>query len=460
MQLANDFNQESAMFHLNKFILMSLLMMWVGSSYATCYKITSTDTTVTSPYYTEPGKGTVSNWDGATDSSGSKGTLPTVVNINNSTFQPDGSIISVGIQSFLNSGSSTYTSDQILFRCSADESGKLYEYYATNGDSTYAGMNEVGSSAGITGAYQTYATGMAIRATNLSTGEYYSRYWKARSLTNLDTDSLGWILVKAKNFSNTKIELFRLSASLGGWSGTGIYPFSQPSTYIAFQGGGISSGLTVGGDSLSQSSGWYVYWPGAVNLYNALYIRRSATCSVTNVTPTVIFPVITVAELNSGVTRKMPFSIQFSCQTGAPASNNVAAFANGIAENQTAMGILANSANASTAIVQGFGTAGGGVSYLLSDGYGTDSTVASGVGIQISRSSGSVLNLLSTLSGPVLGGNGAGWYSVLDDATANAAANGVTSYTKTLYATLTALPGKTVTAGKFKATAQIIIQVQ
>ncbi|MGL5389124.1 MAG: fimbrial protein, partial [Enterobacterales bacterium] len=34
------------------------------------------------------------------------------------------------------------------------------------------------------------------------------------------------------------------------------------------------------------------------------------------------------------------------------------------------------------------------------------------------------------------------------------------SYTKTLNATLKALPGKTVTAGKVSATAQVIIQVQ
>ncbi|MFA9206756.1 MAG: fimbrial protein [Yersinia sp. (in: enterobacteria)] len=36
----------------------------------------------------------------------------------------------------------------------------------------------------------------------------------------------------------------------------------------------------------------------------------------------------------------------------------------------------------------------------------------------------------------------------------------MTTYTKTLNATLKALPGKTVTAGKVSATAQVIIQVQ
>ncbi|WP_431221803.1 fimbrial protein [Serratia sp. L9] len=195
-------------------------------------------------------------------------------------------------------------------------------------------------------------------------------------------------------------------------------------------------------------------------MYNRLYIRRSATCSVNNVTPTVRFPIITVAELQAGVSRQMPITIQFNCQTGTPANTGVTALASGVGANQTAMGILVNPANAAAAVSAGFGTTGSGVSYLLSDGYGTDPTIATGVGIQISRTNGTVMNLLSTLSGSVLGGNAAGWYPVLDDASPGTVVNGMTSYTKTLNATLKALPGKTVTAGKVSATAQVIIQVQ
>ncbi|TQI81244.1 fimbrial protein [Serratia fonticola] len=428
--------------------------------WATCYRITTTNNTPSSNYYTEPGKGTAANWDGSTDSSGSTGTLPTVVNINNSTFQPDGTLLASGTVSILQAGAQTYSADQILFRCTASEAGNLYEFYATNGDATYAGNKEVGSAYGLPESYQTYANGMALRATNMITGEYYSRYWKSRPLTNLDTDSLGWILVKAKNFSDTKVELFRLSNSSGPLTTSGIYPQSQPATYIAFKGGGFSPALTNGADSNSQYSGWYNAWPGAVNLYNRMYLRRSATCSVTNVTPTVRFPIITVAELKAGGTRQMPITIQFNCQTGAPASTGVTALASGVGANQTAMGILVSPANAAAAVAAGFGTTGAGVSYLLSDGYGTDPSVATGVGIQISRNNGTVMNLLSTLSGSVLGGNAAGWYPVLDDATPGTVVSGVTTYTKTLNATLKALPGKTVSAGKVNATAQVIIQVQ
>ncbi|MFC0225515.1 fimbrial protein [Serratia aquatilis] len=429
-------------------------------SWAECYKITAVNNTPSSAYYTEAGKGTVAFWEGSTDVSGSTGTLPKVININNTTFQPNGTLIASGTVSFINAGAQPYNADQILFRCTASEAGKLFEFYATNGDSIYAGYSEVGASYGLPESYQTYANGMALRATNLVTGEYYSRYWKSRPLTNLDTDSQGWILVKAKNFSDTKIELFRLTSAVGSWTGTGMLSWTQPATYIAFRGGSLSSGLSNGADSSSIYYGWYAYWPGAVNLHNHIYIRRSATCSVTNVTPTVVFPIITVAELKSGVTRQAPITIQFGCQMGAPANTGVTAIASGTGANQTAMGILVNPANAAAAVSAGFGTAGSGVSYLLSDGYGTNPAIATGVGIQISRTNGTVLNLLSTLSGTVLGGTAAGWYPVLDDAVVGTTVSGVTTYTKNLNATLKALPGKTITAGKVTATAQVIIQVQ
>ncbi|MEB7584178.1 fimbrial protein [Serratia rubidaea] len=446
---------------LSRAVLLTLAgSLWLGQAQATCYRITATNTNASSNYYTDPSKGIGAAWSGSTDTSGSIGTLPTTVNINNSLFQPDGTLIASGTVSALEAGSGSYSADQILFRCTADEAGKLYEYYATNGDSEWAGKVEVGAAAGLPETYRTYANGMALRATNLATGEYYSRYWKARPLTNLETDSQGWILVKARDFSDTKVELFRLSNSTGPMTATGVYPQSQPATYIAFQGGGLSPSLSVGADSLSQFSGWYAAWPGAVNLYNRLYIRRSATCSVTNVTPLVRFTPITATQLRAGETRQMPITIQFDCQTVTPATTGVGAFASGIAANQTAMGILVNPANAAAAVAEGVGTAGSGVSYLLSDGYGVDRNVATGVGIQISRPGGATLNLLSTLSGAVAAGNRAGWYPVLDDASAGAITNGVTSYSKTLTATLRALPGKTVTAGSVSASAQVIIQVQ
>lgn len=442
-----------------------LLSMCIGlaaaaSVNAACYRITATNTNASSNYYTEPGKGTGAAWDGSVDTAGTEGSLPKLINMNNSLFQPNGTLLATGIADFLQSGSKPYTAEQILYRCTASEEGKLFEFYATNGDNAYAGMYEVGSASGLPETYSTWVTGMGIRVTNLATGEYYSRYWKSRPLTNLDRDSLGWILVKAKNFSNAKIELYRLDAAKGANTTGGNYTLSQPATYIAFQSSDKSTALKVGADSATQYNGWYTEWPGAVNLYNRMYTRRSATCFMDNVTPHIRFPTMSVQALQAGATTLRAITIQFQCQTGAPASTGVKAIASGVKADQTAMGIMAQPENASAAITEGLGFAGSGISYLLSDGYGIQPGIASGVGVQISRPNGTPMNLLSTLKGAVLGGNAAGWYPVLDDATAGGTTNGMTRYTKTLNATFKALPGKTVTAGKYNATAQVIIQVQ
>lgn len=435
--------------------------LWYSSARAECYRIsfTTSTTNTNDPYYIEPGAGETANWDGATDDSGSNGGLPSVINLNSLSFQPAGTVIGSGGDSFLNMGRQKYTPEQILFRCSPDEAAKgVWEYYATNGDSTDGGEYNDGDAEGIPETYRTLFQGLGIRVTNAITGEYYSRYWKARQLTDLDIDSQGWLLVKAKNFSGVRTELIRLNNSYD-ITGTGSYYLSQPAAYIAFKGGSMGSNLTVGADSLSHWDGWYAYWPGAVNLYNRLTVRRSASCMVTNVTPAVVFPPMTTGDLEQNTTRQAPIQIQFNCQTGAPANNGLSAFVSGTAANQTAMGILVPPANANSAQAEGFSTASGGITYLLSDGYGSDPSVATGVGIQISNKAGQPLTLLGALANFGTG-NAAGWYPVLDNADQASDNNGVTYYNKTLTATLMKLPGKKVTPGKIQATAQVIIQVQ
>ncbi|MBW7984745.1 fimbrial protein [Enterobacillus tribolii] len=443
---------------------MTLLVIgaasYASSAAAQCYRVSYTSLPAsTANNYVEPGKGTFGTWGGAADSAGGSGGLPLVININSLAFQPSGTVIASGSSSFYELGDVTFTPEQVLFRCTADEAAKgLYEYYATNGDSTYAGMHDDGATEGIPETYRTRYQGMGIRITNTNTGEYFSRYWKARELTNLDKDSQGWILVKAKNFSGVRTELIRLNNS-SGLTSSGQYDWSQPAAYIAFKGGTRSTNLEVGADSATKYNGWHDYWPGAISLHKRITIRRSATCLVSNVTPNVTFPIISVAELNQNVTRQAPIQIQFFCQTGAPANSGLTAFVSGTAASQTAMGILVNTENAISAFAEGFGTPNGGVNYLLSDGYDTDPNIATGVGIRISDKNSKALTLLTALGGYGTGET-AGWYPVLDATEQGSTLNGITFYTKNLTATLMKLPGKTVTTGKIKATAQVVIQVQ
>ncbi|MER3034373.1 fimbrial protein, partial [Salmonella enterica subsp. enterica serovar Infantis] len=73
-----------------------------------------------------------------------------------------------------------YSSKQVLYRCNTADAGKLYEMYSTNGDSAFAGAFFTPE---VEGAYYDVERNVAVRMTNLSTGEYYSRFWKERQLT-------------------------------------------------------------------------------------------------------------------------------------------------------------------------------------------------------------------------------------------------------------------------------------
>lgn len=429
---------------------------------AVCTRISYAPATTypsTSVYYVDPAHGTHNVWTGATDAAGASG-LPASVNINNATFQPSGTLLASGSASFLTMGLEAYTPDQVLFRCDATDEGSLFEFYATNGDNAWGGQYEDGATFGLPGAYRTYINGTVIRITHAVTGNYFSRYWQARQLTGLERDGQGKILVKAKDFSDVRVELFRVGndSTAGGFTGTGNYAYSQPAAYIAFRGGGRSSALNVGQDSLSYYSGWYADWPGAVSLYNRLTIRRSATCSVTNVTPNVVFPIITVAELNAGASRQLPVDISFQCQTGAPANTGLTAFASGTKAGRTAMGVLAPAANYQSAVALGLTVGGGGAALLVSDGYG-QAGVAGGVGVQLTSTTGTPIVFLG--NDQVTGGGAtAGWYPVLDGANIAGQAGGITSYTRRINATLRRIPGRDVTPGRFNARAQVVIRIQ
>lgn len=443
-------------------LLAAVLASLPASAWATCTKISyapATSYPSNSIYYVDPAHGTHNVWTGSLDTSGASG-LPGVVNINSSTFQPNGTLIASGSASILNLGNEAYTPDQVLFRCDAVDEGSLFEYYATNGDNAFGGQYEDGAAFGLPGAYRTYFNGMVIRVTHAASGNYFSRYWQARQLTGLDRDGQGKILVKVKNFSDVRVELFRVSneATAGGTNASGNYGYSQPAAYTAFKGGGRSAGLSVGQDSLSYYSGWYGEWPGAVNLYNRITVRRSATCSVTHVTPNVQFPVISIAELHSGANRQLPVDIAFQCQTGAPANTGLTAFASGTEAGRTAMGVLVPAANYQSAVAQGLTTGGSGVTFLLSDDYGQPG-VAGGVGVALTQADGAPLNFLG--NDQVTGGGGAaGWYPVLQGASSTGVSGGVTSYTKRLNATLKQIPGRSVTPGRLNARAQVVIRIQ
>lgn len=404
---------------------------------------------------------TAAAWTGATNTNAitSLG-LPGIVTISSSEgFQPSGTLLASSTASFMTSGHlEVYTANQILFRCdqTAVNAG-LYEFYATNGSDDYSGKNAASE---VEGAYYTYAKNVAIRLTNVKSGEYYSRYWKSRQFAADDWYSDGtYVYIPARAFSDVSVELFKVDGTYGSQDSSNYFTYDrsgQPSGYLAFQGGDLSSGLYVGADSASNYSGWYRQWPAGFALTNYVTFVRGATCMVKNFPPVVLLPTISASDLNVGNTSRAGFSISLQCESGAVSSTSGSTSSSA----NVAMGFMVNQANAvSKAQSLGLVTTGGGLTWLLDTNYGNGTGEASGVGIQILNSNGSALNLLPAKSS-FGAGNSYGWYGFKDLLSFTGTGSGTDIYMGDFTAELGAITGQTVTAGSVNAQLQVVVSFQ
>jgi type 1 fimbria pilin len=419
-----------------------------------CFKINGLTTDRNSPYYTDPGTA-ARLWLGAANVAGSDA-YPMTVQITN--FSPNGTLIGSGVASINDMGyrgvGSYYSPEQVLFRCSPDSGGTMFEYFSTNGDNVTAGGTDISSKTGIDGTYTFPAPNIASRVTNLTANATVTRHWKALPFVNLDRDSQNWYLVKAKNFSRYKVDLYQCK-NCGAYASNG-----QPIAYVAFKGGKsgnlINAGLYEGADHATNYTGWYEMWPGAINPKPSLIVRSNqTTCTVENTTPFVLFPTVSVAELERGGSRQVPITINIKCEKSFSAAWS------GNRAQQTAMGIQINPANAQSAVNAGLKSAGTGVRYLLSNDYGVKSSVATGVGVTLSRPDGRAVNFLTNRY-TTMGGSNDGWEPALDDAVQSGQDDNWVHYTRTINATFRAFaPGATrVTPGSYNATAEAVIQIQ
>lgn len=161
-------------------------------------------------------------------------------------------------------------------------------------------------------------------------------------------------------------ELFRIDYARSGANNTPSYLYgrSQPNAYIAFKGPGIT-GPIEGTDSYSNWPGWYSTWPASLGLYKYVTFRRTTICAVSNFTPTVVLPRISVAELNNGNTSSADFNVDFQCQTGINS---------GVTAGTVAMGFFSAGGQCSQSSGAGVNERQRGVSHLVSDNYGAAGT--------------------------------------------------------------------------------------
>ena len=245
-------------------------------------------------------------------------------------------------------------------------------------------MAGAGVADGVDKGYSTYIKNVVARLKNNQSGEYFSRIWQKRAMTGLDRDAQGRILVKAKNFTDITVELFRIRDVRGVSGSSAInrpyesaYTYNQPAGYIAFGGPGITH-PTEGIDHISHYPGWYAQWPGNISFYQQMLVRRTpGTCSVSSVAPYVLFPAATINELAQGHSVNVNMSLSYRCQGDFVSGTQAGNFAVGFK-------IDANSFNRAKAMGL---TDQAAVSHLLSQNYGSPG-YAQGVGVILEREDG------------------------------------------------------------------------
>lgn len=428
--------------------------LWATGSYARCTRVT--------PYI-----------DAGCDSCG-VGLGLGKVNITDNYLQPVGTPLGSSVVSF--AAAARYPNpDKVLYQCDLADKNDIFEVFATNGDDRVGGFYELGLNDGYPGYYATYIPYVAIKLTHLNSGQVFSRTWQSVPLTNYEVVG-NKINIRVRDLSPVRADLIKISSlpaggrnnycgyissnplyGMASTTGPSTYKCIQPNGYILFQGPGIAA-QTAGTDSAYEFGTWGTGRWNAMGMGTAPQstITYTATCVARNVTPLVLFPTVSVAQLSQGETVQSNFNITVECSNAATS---------GTAAGNTALGLQVSLDSYNLAQKLGLVNASGGMKYLLSSGYGSDSSIATGVGISLKNAStGEAMNFLGwnacTASG-CPSGKSAGWYPVLAGASQNGSnASGYNNYTTVLQATLEQIPGQTVTAGKINATAYVLVKVQ
>ncbi len=392
------------------------------------------------------------------------------INVTDNYIQPPGSIIATSVVNYA-PGYSYPSPDTVIYTCDQTDVGSIYEMFATNGDDLYGGFYTIGTEDGLSGFYQNKIHYTGIKLTHLNSGQTFLRTWQQYPITSYLVDGTK-IKIRAKDFSAIKVEIAKVSSAgytsgaasnyCGtGWQAAGSYACTQPNGYVIFKGPGTGSTPAIGSDSASNYQGWPTHWTSiGLGTPPKTNVTMNTTCVARNVTPTILFQTMSVNDLNQGKTVQNNISITVEC------SNTVQS---GTASGQTAIGIQTSLEAYQTAQSLGLVNAQGGVSYLLSDGYGTNSMIATGVGIALKAPDGQDLPFVgwqncngsgSTSTCP--GGRDAGWYPILSGATnaGSSSQSGYQYFTTQFTAILKKIPSETVTPGSVQAKGYVLVRIQ
>ncbi|WP_392566615.1 fimbrial protein [Utexia brackfieldae] len=389
------------------------------------------------------------------------------VNLTNSYLQPVGSILATSIFDFT-TGVRYPDPNKVLYQCDVSDIGQIYEQFVTNADDRVGGFFDLGATDGNPNFFATYFPYVGIKLTHMRSGTVFTRNYQSVPLTSYETVGTK-INIRVKDLSPIKAELIRLSTLppttgalsnfCGGMASTTApdsYTCIQPNGYVIFVGPGIA-GEVDGSDGGTNYSTWFTGRWNAIGMGTSPRpaISYASSCAVRNVTPIVVFPTVSDVSLNAGNTVQGDLTITLECDDKLSPSDL----------GMVMLGLQTSYPTYLTEQNLGLVNANGGMKYLLSDDYDTETTVAKGVGITLTHTaSGTPMNFVGWSNCTTAGcptTTESGWYPALYAATAAPSKMaGYAMWTTQLTASLTKIPGMTVVPGKVKATAYVLARVQ
>lgn len=429
------------------------------------------------------------------------------INIISNYLQPVGTVLATGISNYntiRNGGLANLSDDSIILTCTSQtDKNNLAWAYATNGDSRIGGFYEI---PGNPGYYATQFPYVAVKLAFADTGEVFSRIW-TKSSVRVETEdtSNGGFVIRKKHIPKVIATLVKWPLAYGektdadgnsviasychGAGKEDIIPTSQtsnpnqvwsadyyavnglaagcgqPNGYINLLGSGGYQ-VNVGTDSNRNIYAWEFSVPIGLNGSPSATFSYTPSCVVKTVSPYVVFPVVTVEQLNSGEKISKNFDVTLECDNTINKSISTAAVSVGLQPSLSAF----NHAQTLGLI----DPTTGGVTYLVSDDYTADN-MAKGVGITLKNADGDRVNFVSWVGCiPVESGytsycpaftslaqqRAAGWDPIMSASSQISAdvVNATTSYRKTYVSTLSKINNMTPTVGKIKATATVLIR--
>ena len=358
--------------------------------------------------------------------------------------------------------------ESLLWTCDKTDLDQIYFLAATNGDDRVGGYWDLGAADGLKDVYATYFANIGLQQS--MAGVPLTRIWQKIPITNYDEVN-GKIEIRLKHLPALEATLYRISSlppSTGASSAycgtgklptTGSYSCNQPSAYIQLSGTNQVSIPFAHDQAGEDGAQHYRFW-GADNGFGyglnttANTLTTTPACAVRNNTPLVTFPTVSAQEYNNAGQSSAQLQVQIECENLVKS---------GTATGQTAITFQANSHAYTIASELGLVAAnGGGAEYLVSDQYGQDEQLASGIGIQLFNPANGKNMLFSSPDVTLGGGEKQGWYPVLEGQPEQLGATIAdhSMYMQNYQAILKALPGQKVTPGKVKATATIVVKVQ